>query len=66
MRKQGLCDRYWYPFMYLYIYVYDQKKKILNGTLEVDSAFQTLVVDFSSNLETSSTTARSGNTFLVE
>ena len=33
----------------MYIYVCDPQKS-LNGTLVVDSPFQTLVVDFSSNL----------------
>ena len=39
-----------YVCMYVCIYVCDQKKS-LNGTLAVDSPFQTLVVDFSSNLD---------------
>ena len=47
------------PFIHvLYIYVYDPPKS-LNDTLVVDSPFQTLAVYFSSNLLTSSTTARS-------
>ena len=49
--------------VHLYIYVCDPEKS-LHGTLAVD--FQTLVVDFSSNVLTSSTTARSRNGFLVE
>ena len=36
-----------YVCMYVCIYIYP---KILNGTLAVDSPFQTLEVDFSSNL----------------
>ena len=46
-----------------YFYVCDPNKS-LNGTLAVDSPFQTLAVDFSSNLWTSS--ERSSNTFLIE
>ena len=51
--------------MYVRIYV-SAPPKSLNGTLAVDSSFQTLVVDFSSNLYTSYTTARSINTFFIE
>ena len=47
------------------IYVCEPPKN-LNGTLAVDPSFQTLAVDISSNLQTSSTTARSRNAFLVE
>ena len=39
---------YMYVYMYNYIYVCDPKKG-LNGTLFIDSHFQTLVVDFFSN-----------------
>ena len=37
----------------------------LNGTLAI-KPFQTLAVDFSSNLQTRSTTAHSRNAFLIE
>ena len=39
-------------YIYMYIYVYDPppQKKSLNDTLAVDSPFQTIVVDVSSNL----------------
>ena len=36
-------------FSHIYIYIYDPQK-CLNGTVEVALPFQTLVVDFSSNL----------------
>ena len=62
--SRGLCDRGWCPFIYMY-YVYMRPQKSLNGTLAVNSPFQTLVVDFSSNLYTRSTTARFRNAFLV-
>ena len=45
MRERGLCDLY--VCMYIIIYV---TPKSLNGTLAVDSPFQTLTVDFSLNL----------------
>ena len=47
--SRGLCDRLVSIYMYVYTYVCDLKKS-LNGTSVVDSPFQTLVVDFSSNL----------------
>ena len=37
-----------YLFVLMYVYVWPPKS--LNGTLAVDSPFQTLAVDFSSNL----------------
>ena len=46
MREQGLCDQCWCPFIHV-IHVCD---KHLNGILEVDSSFEILAVDFSSNL----------------
>ena len=42
-----------------------QPPKHLNGILAVDSPVQTLAVDFSLNLYTSSTTARSRNTSFI-
>ena len=50
--------------LYMY-YVHMRPQKSLNGTLAVNSPFQTLVVDFSSNLYTRSTNARFRNAFLV-
>ena len=50
----------------LYVYMIYDPNKSLNGTLAVDSPFQTLTVDFSLHLYTSSTTACSRNAFLVE
>ena len=47
LREQGLCDWGWCPFIYVCVCVCDKK---LNGTLAVNSPFQTLAVDFSSNL----------------
>ena len=35
----------------VYLYVYDPPKKFEYGTLAVDLPFQTLAVDFSSNLD---------------
>ena len=55
---------YMYVYVCMYIIMYVTPKS-LNGTLAVDSPFQTLTVDFSSNL-TSSTTAYSRNVFPVE
>ena len=54
-RERGICDRGWSPFIYICIYmcvcvcVY-MTPKSLNGTLAVNSPFQTLAVDFSLNL----------------
>ena len=50
--------------LHMYVYIYDHQKS-LKGTL-VDSPFQTLAVDFSSNLLNSSIASRSRNAFLVE
>ena len=53
--------------VHLYIYICicppppPPKKKCLNDTLAVDSPIQTLAVDFSSNLYTSSTTVPSSS-----
>ena len=53
--------------LYVCIYVCDPPKSFL-GTLVLNLPFQTLAVDFSSNLLTkfSSTTARFRNVFFIE
>ena len=49
----------------MYVCMWPPPTKSLNGTLAIDSSFQTLIVDFSLNLETISTTAHSRNAFLI-
>ena len=49
--SRGLFDRGWCPFIYTYVYRYVcDSNKGLNSTLAVDLPFQTLAVDFSSNI----------------
>ena len=47
------------------VYMYVTPQKSLNGTIAVNLSFQTLAVDLSSNLLTSSTTAHFRNAFLI-
>ena len=61
----GLVSIIYTVYIYTDIYVYDPPKS-LNGTLAVDLPFQTLAVDFSMNLKTSSTIVHSRNAFLIE
>ena len=49
LHEQSLCDRCCCPFIYIICICGYVTQKNLNGTLAVDSHFQTLVVDFSSN-----------------
>ena len=54
--SRGLCDRSWCPFIYICMYIcmyiiICEPPKFLNGTLVVDSPFQTLAVDLSSNID---------------
>ena len=53
-------------YVLLYVSIHVTCQKSLNGTLAADLHFQTLVVDFSSNLQTSSATVCSSNAFLIE
>ena len=61
LHEQGVM--WWGPVSFIRLYICDPPKS-LNGTLAVDLPIQTLMVDFSLNLWTSSTTAQ--NTLLIE
>ena len=45
--KDYYYDQCWCPYIYMDVY---SVTKTVNGILEVDTPFQTLTVDFSSNL----------------